>query len=80
MPPRAPQPPNDPPPPQELSPREVEIVRYIAEGKASKEIAAQLFISPKTVESHRTNLFRKCGFRSVADVVRYAIRYGLIEA
>ena len=62
-----------------LSARELEIVRQIADGKSSKEIAVQLGVSLKTVESHRTNLFRKLHFRSVVDLVRYAIRIGLIE-
>jgi DNA-binding CsgD family transcriptional regulator len=62
-----------------LSPREREIMRAIALGHSSKQIAADLIISRKTVESHRTNLFRKFGFRCVADLVRYAIRIGLIE-
>jgi DNA-binding CsgD family transcriptional regulator len=62
-----------------LSAREREIMRQIALGHSSKQIAADLIISRKTVESHRTNLFRKFGFRCVADLVRYAIRIGLIE-
>jgi DNA-binding NarL/FixJ family response regulator len=62
-----------------LSAREFEIVRQIASGQCSKEIAVELGVSLKTVESHRTNLFRKLGFRCVADVVRYAVRQGLIE-
>jgi two-component system, NarL family, nitrate/nitrite response regulator NarL len=61
-----------------LSARETEIARQIGEGKSSKEIAVHLGISAKTVESHRTNLFRKLRCRSIVDL-RYAIRHGLVK-
>ncbi len=63
-----------------LTPREREIVQLIAEGKSSKEIATCLEISEKTVETHRSNLMRKLGLRSVSDVVRYAVRNRIAEA
>lgn len=63
-----------------LSSREREILQLVAEGCSTKEIAQQLEISVKTAESHRTNLMRKIGARSVADVVRYAIGNGIIAA
>ena len=63
-----------------LTPREREVVRLIAEGKSNKQIAAKLGISARTAESHRAALMRKLGFASTADVVRYAIRNGIIEA
>ena len=54
-------------------------MRLIAEGKSSKEIAVSLGISVKTVDTHRSNLLRKLKVHSVAEVVRYAIRHGLVE-
>jgi DNA-binding NarL/FixJ family response regulator len=63
-----------------LTPRERQIVQRISEGQSNKEIAAALGISAKTVDSHRTNIMRRLDFRSVADLVRYAIRETLIAA
>lgn len=62
-----------------LTPREQEVMRKLAEGLSSKEIAKQLFISPKTVENHRTNLMKKLGLKSTVELVRYAARLGLID-
>ena len=62
-----------------LSPRESEVVKLIAEGSTSKEIAATLFISEKTVERHRANILEKLGIRHRVDLTRYAIRHGLVE-
>lgn len=62
-----------------LSAREREIVQLLAEGKSNKEVAAALGITVKTAETHRGNIMRKCGFGSLADLVRYAIRNRIIE-
>jgi DNA-binding NarL/FixJ family response regulator len=62
-----------------LTPRELEIVKLIAEGQTSKEIAEMLVISVKTVERHRANMLQKLGMRDRVDLTRYAIRRGLIE-
>ena len=62
-----------------LTPREEEVLRLIAEGHTGREIAALLFISPKTVERHRTNILDKLGLRDRLDLTRYAIRCALIE-
>lgn len=62
-----------------LTPREHEIVRLIAEGKRNKKIAHMLGISTKTVEAHRAASLRKLGAHSTAQLVRYAIRCGLIR-
>ena len=62
-----------------LTPRELQIVKLIAEGHTSDEIAADLVISRKTVDHHRANILAKLEMRSVADLTRYAIRRGLIE-
>ena len=59
-----------------LTKREKEILRYIAEGKSSREIGAMLKISSRTVEHHRANMMRKLGCRKIAELVRYAIQKG----
>jgi DNA-binding NarL/FixJ family response regulator len=62
-----------------LTPRELEVLKLIAEGHTSKEIAAMLVISIKTVDRHRTNMLEKLGMRDRVELTRYAIRRGLIE-
>lgn len=66
-------------PEQILTPREDEVVKLIAEGYSSKEIASLLVISVKTVERHRANILGKLGMRDRTELTRYAIRAGLIE-
>ncbi|MFD5407887.1 response regulator [Streptomyces griseorubiginosus] len=68
------------PPEQVLTPREEEVLKLVAEGHSSKEIAELLFISIKTVHRHRENLLHKLGMRDRLQLTRYAIRAGLIEA
>ena len=63
-----------------LSAREREIIQLLAEGKSNKEVATVLKISVKTAETHRTNVMRKLGAHSLAELVRYAIRNRIIEA
>jgi len=62
-----------------LSPRELEVLKLIAEGSSSKEIAATLVLSIKTVERHRANILKKLDMRDRVELTRYAIRRGLIE-
>jgi DNA-binding NarL/FixJ family response regulator len=62
-----------------LSAREREVLRLIADGLSAKEIASKLGISTKTVEAHRTSLMRKLGARKATELVRYALRHGLLE-
>lgn len=62
----------------ELTERERQIVQLVAEGNSNKEIAAALQISTKTVETHRNNVMRKLNLRSAADLVRYAVRHGIV--
>ena len=62
-----------------LTPRELEVLKLIAEAHTSKEIAQMLFISIKTVHRHRANLLHKLGLRDRLELTRYAIRAGLIE-
>jgi two-component system response regulator NreC len=64
---------------KKLTPREREIVRLLAQSSSNKEIAAILGISIRTVETHRATLMHKLGVRSVAGVVRYAIRQHIVE-
>jgi DNA-binding NarL/FixJ family response regulator len=63
-----------------LTPRELEVLKLIAEAHTSKEIANELFISIKTVERHRQNILDKLGMRDRVELTRYAIRRGLIQA
>jgi two-component system response regulator NreC len=62
-----------------LTEREQEVLRYVAEGATNDEIAAALVISPKTVGRHRDNIMQKLGLHSRAELVRYAIRKGIIK-
>ena len=64
---------------EELTPREQEVVKLVAEAHTNKEIAEILHLSEKTVENHRSNAMRKLGMRDRVELVRYAIRKGLIE-
>ncbi len=66
--------------PEILTPRELEVLKLIAEAHTSKEIAEQLVISVKTVERHRQNILDKLGLRDRVELTRYAIRRGLIQA
>ena len=64
--------------PQRLAPREREVLRLVAEGKRSNEIANLLHISPATVEVHRRNITRKLELKTVAELARYAVREGIV--
>jgi DNA-binding NarL/FixJ family response regulator len=63
-----------------LTPRELEVVKLIAEAFTNRQIAETLRLSEKTIESHRANVFAKLGMRDRVEIVRYAIRRGLVEA
>ena len=65
--------------PDELTPREMEVVKLIAEANTNRQIAEALQVSEKTVESHRANVLSKLGMRDRVELVRYAIRRGLVE-
>jgi DNA-binding NarL/FixJ family response regulator len=60
-----------------LSAREREVLQLIAEGKSTRDIAAQLYVSVKTVETHRKQIMDKLGLNSIAELTKYAIREGL---
>ena len=62
-----------------LTAREREVIQLLAEGRTSKEVAVTLNLSVKTAETHRTNLMRKLGLHSVADLTRYAVRNGIVH-
>ena len=64
---------------EELTPREEEIVKLVAEAHTNEEIGELLFISKKTVERHRANILEKLGMRDRVELTRYAIRRGLVE-
>ena len=64
----------------ELTRREREVLQLLAEGRTNKAVAQALGISVKTAETHRARIMRKLGMKSVAELVRYAIRNGFIEA
>jgi DNA-binding NarL/FixJ family response regulator len=66
-------------PKAELTPRELEVLKLIAEAYTNRQIAEALTLSEKTVESHRGNVLAKLGMRDRVELVRYAIRRGLVE-
>ena len=68
------------PPEPALTPRQREVLQLIAEGHGTKEIAARLYLSAKTVETHRAQLMERLGIHDVAGLVRYAIRAGIVSA
>ena len=59
------------------TPREIEIIRLLAEGETNKEIAAQLGITVRTVETHRAKIMLKLGLHSLAELIHYAMRHGI---
>lgn len=63
-----------------LTMREREIVQQLAESRTSKEIALKFGVSVKTIEAHRANIMRKLNLHSIAELVRYAIKNGIVEA
>ena len=66
--------------PDTLSPREVQMAQLVAQGKSSKQAAHELGISVRTAESYRAALKRKLGAQSLSDIVKYAIRSGMVKA
>jgi DNA-binding NarL/FixJ family response regulator len=62
-----------------LTPREKEVIHLVAEGRTTPEIAGRLSISPRTVETHRRNLMAKLGLRTQSDLIRYAVRRGILS-
>ena len=65
--------------PDLLTPREKEVFYLLAEGKSSAAIAALLFVSPKTIQTHRQQIIDKLGIGTIGELIRYAIREGLVN-
>jgi DNA-binding NarL/FixJ family response regulator len=65
---------------ESLTPREIEIIKLIAEGKSSKEIGTLLFLSFRTIQNHRTKIMRKLKLKKNIDLVKYAIQMGYTQA
>jgi len=63
-----------------LTEREIQVVRLIAEGLSNREIAERLSISVKTVDTHRGNIMEKLGVHNTAELIKYAIRKGIVQA
>lgn len=64
---------------QDLSDRESEILKLVAEGKSTREISEKLFISIKTVGTHKQHIFEKLNFKSISDLIKYAIKKGIVS-
>lgn len=62
-----------------LSVREVEILQLLGQGKSNKDVATILGISSRTVENHRAQIMQRLGLKSFSELIRYAIRNGVIE-
>jgi len=73
------QPPAPPGPPDDLSPRELDVLRLLALGHTNAEIGGQLYLSVRTVETHRSHIQQKTGRATRAELVRYAIEHHLID-
>ena len=65
--------------PNDLTKREFEVLGLVATGRTNKEVAESLFISVKTVETHKTNILQKLGLKNTAELVKYAIKNKLID-
>lgn len=63
----------------QLSPRETEVLKQFAEGRTNKQIADNLFISIRTVETHKTNIMKKINIKTTVDLVKFAIKNNIIE-
>jgi DNA-binding NarL/FixJ family response regulator len=63
----------------QLTTRERQVVQLLAEGKGNKDVAVAMQLSVKTVETHRSNINRKLSIRSTSDLVRYAVRNGIVD-
>jgi two-component system response regulator NreC len=62
-----------------LTVREIEIIRLIAEGLSNSEIAEKLVRSPRTIDTHRTNIMKKINVHNIAGVIKYAMTNGILE-
>jgi DNA-binding NarL/FixJ family response regulator len=63
-----------------LTPREIEVVRLLAEGNSNKQVASALGVSTRTIESHRNHIMHKMNFSSFSDLIRFAVRHRMVSA
>ena len=64
---------------ESLTPREREVFYLLADGKSSSDVAETLFVSPKTIHTHRQHIMDKLGMKTIGELIRYAIREGLVK-
>ncbi|MDD4746593.1 MAG: response regulator transcription factor [Salinivirgaceae bacterium] len=62
-----------------FTPREIEIIQHLCDGNSAKEVGNKLNVSPRTVETHRNNILRKLGFSNTAELIKYAVKQGIVE-
>ncbi|MBV2247143.1 MAG: response regulator transcription factor [Lentimicrobium sp.] len=62
-----------------LTPREIEIIQHLCDGLAAKEVGDKLNVSYRTIETHRNNILRKLGFNNTAELIKYAVKQGIVE-
>ena len=63
----------------ELSEREIDVIKLVASGATNKEVSDKLFISSRTVETHRRNIMDKLGLNNIAELIKYAIKRGYVD-
>jgi two-component system response regulator NreC len=66
-------------PSSSLTPREIEVVRLLADGRSNKEVASTLGVSTRTIESHRNHIMNKMNFASFSELIRFAVRSNIVE-
>ena len=62
-----------------LTPREIEIIQHLCDGHSAKEVGDKLNVSHRTIETHRNNILRKLGFNNTAELIKYAVKQGIVE-
>lgn len=62
-----------------FTPREIEIIQHLCDGHSAKEVGDKLSVSHRTIETHRNNILRKLGFNNTAELIKYAVKQGIVE-
>mgnify|MGYP001311083361 FL=1 len=62
-----------------FTPREIEIIQHLCDGHSAKEVGDKLNVSHRTIETHRNNILRKLGFNNTAELIKYAVKQGIVE-
>lgn len=62
-----------------FTPREIEIIQHLCDGYSAKEVGDKLTVSHRTIETHRNNILRKLGFNNTAELIKYAVKQGIVE-